>query len=62
MRALARGRTNAEIAADLFVSLSTVKTHLGHIQAKIGARNRVEIVVWAWETGLPQSDPHPPAA
>jgi DNA-binding NarL/FixJ family response regulator len=52
VRALARGRTNAEIAADLFVSLSTVKTHLGHIQAKIGARNRVEIVVWAWETGL----------
>ena len=52
VRALARGRTNGEIAADLFVSLSTVKTHLGHIQAKIGARNRVEIVVWAWETGL----------
>jgi DNA-binding NarL/FixJ family response regulator len=52
VRALARGMTNAEIAADLFVSLSTVKTHLGHIQAKIGARNRVEIVVWAWETGL----------
>ena len=55
VRALARGRTNAEIAADLFVSLSTVKTHLGHVQAKIGARNRVEIVVWAWETGLAQS-------
>jgi DNA-binding NarL/FixJ family response regulator len=52
VRALASGRTNAEIASDLFVSLSTVKTHLAHVQAKIGARNRVEIAAWAWETGL----------
>jgi DNA-binding NarL/FixJ family response regulator len=52
VRALARGRTNAEIAGDLFVSLSTVKTHLAHVQAKIGARNRVEIAAWAWESGL----------
>ena len=50
-RAVARGRTNAEIAAELFVSLSTVKTHLTNIQAKLDARNRVEIAAWAWETG-----------
>jgi len=52
VRALARGRTNAEIAADLFVSLSTVKTHLANVHAKLGARNRVEVAAWAWEHGL----------
>ena len=52
VRAVARGRTNAEIAAELFVSLSTVKTHLTNIQAKLTARNRVEIAAWAWENGL----------
>ncbi|WP_181784786.1 response regulator [Pseudonocardia pini] len=52
VRAVARGRTNNEIAAELFVSLSTVKTHLGNVQAKISARNRVEIAAWAWEHGL----------
>jgi DNA-binding NarL/FixJ family response regulator len=53
-RAIARGRTNAEIAADLFISLSTVKSHLASIHNKLGARNRVEIASWAWETGLAQ--------
>jgi DNA-binding NarL/FixJ family response regulator len=48
---VAQGRTNAEIAADLHVSLSTVKTHLASIMTKLGARNRVEIVMWAYETG-----------
>jgi DNA-binding NarL/FixJ family response regulator len=52
VRAVARGRTNAEIAGDLFVSLSTVKTHLAHAQAKLGARNRVEVAAWAWESGV----------
>ncbi|MGG2465435.1 response regulator [Streptomyces sp. RGM 3693] len=52
VRALATGRTNAEIADELFVSLSTVKTHLANVQAKLAARNRVEIAAWAWETGL----------
>jgi DNA-binding NarL/FixJ family response regulator len=47
---VARGRTNAEIAAELHVSLSTVKTHLTSIMTKLGARNRVEIVMWAYET------------
>jgi DNA-binding NarL/FixJ family response regulator len=48
---LARGHTNAEIGAELHISLSTVKTHLGSIQAKLGARNRVECAAWAWQTG-----------
>ncbi|GAA5054908.1 response regulator transcription factor [Thermocatellispora tengchongensis] len=52
VRLVARGRTNQEVAAELFVSLSTVKTHLGSIFAKLGTRNRVEIAAWAWETGV----------
>ncbi|RJQ91254.1 response regulator [Amycolatopsis panacis] len=51
-KALARGRTNAEITGELVISLSTVKSHLASIQRKIAARNRTEIVVWAWESGL----------
>ncbi|MFI7135326.1 response regulator [Nonomuraea sp. NPDC050153] len=52
VRLVARGRTNQEVAAELFVSLSTVKTHLGSIQARLGVRNRVEIAAWAWESGV----------
>ena len=52
VRLVALGHTNAEIAASMFVSLSTVKTHLGSIQLKLAARNRVEIAAWAWRTGL----------
>ncbi len=51
-RLVARGRTNEELAAELYVSLSTVKTHLGNVQRKLAARNRVEIAAWAWEHGL----------
>jgi DNA-binding NarL/FixJ family response regulator len=47
---VARGRTNAEIADELHISLSTVKTHLASLMNKLGARNRVEIVMWAYET------------
>jgi len=49
---IAKGRTNQEIAAELFISLSTVKTHLASIQHKLGVRNRVGIAAWAWESKL----------
>lgn len=52
VKAVARGRTNQEIGAELFISLGTVKTHLSSIQAKLDVRNRVEIAAWAWERGL----------
>ncbi|MGW0771616.1 response regulator [Streptomyces sp. NPDC002676] len=52
IRAIARGRTNQEIAAELFISLSTVKSHLATIQKKLQVRNRVEIAAWAWESRL----------
>ncbi len=48
---VARGRTNAEIADDLCISLSTVKSHLASLMSKLGARNRVELAMWAYETG-----------
>jgi DNA-binding NarL/FixJ family response regulator len=48
---VARGRTNSEIADDLHISLSTVKTHLASLMRKLDARNRVEIAMWAYETG-----------
>jgi DNA-binding NarL/FixJ family response regulator len=50
VRLLARGGTNAEIAAELFISAGTVKNHIATIQRKVGARNRVGIAAWAWET------------
>lgn len=50
LSAVARGRTNAEIAAELHISLSTVKTHVASLMNKLGARNRVEIAIWAFET------------
>jgi DNA-binding NarL/FixJ family response regulator len=49
--AVARGRTNNEIADELYISLSTVKTHLAALMRKLDARNRVEIAIWAHETG-----------
>ncbi len=52
VRLIARGRTNAEIAAELFISVGTVKTHLGSVQSKISLRNRVEVAAWAWERRL----------
>jgi DNA-binding NarL/FixJ family response regulator len=55
IQAIARGRTNQEIADELFISLSTVKSHLTSVQRKLGARNRVEIAAWAWESRLMES-------
>jgi DNA-binding NarL/FixJ family response regulator len=48
--AAARGRTNSEIGDELAISLSTVKTHITALMRKLNARNRVEIVMWAYET------------
>lgn len=47
---VARGRTNAEIAAELFIGLSTVKTHVASLMVKLGVRNRVELAIWAHHT------------
>ncbi|MEO3872229.1 response regulator transcription factor [Nonomuraea sp. B12E4] len=52
VQAIARGRTNQEIADELFLSLSTVKGYVSGIMDKLGARNRVEVVAWAWESRL----------
>jgi DNA-binding NarL/FixJ family response regulator len=57
VRLVALGRTNAEIAAEIYVSLSTVKTHLSSVQLKLAARNRVEIAAWAWQHGYAQPRP-----
>jgi DNA-binding NarL/FixJ family response regulator len=53
-RAVARGLTNAQIAGDLYLGETTVKTHIANILAKLNLRDRVQIVVFAYETGLVQ--------
>lgn len=52
VREVARGLTNIEVAAELYVTVSTVKTHLARVQEKLGARNRVEVAIWAHRSGL----------
>ena len=49
---IGRGRANAEIATDLFISEQTVKTHVGKVLAKLGARDRVQAVIFAYDAGL----------
>ena len=50
--AIATGRNNAEIAAELFLSESTIKTHVGSVLRKLDLRDRVQVVVFAHEHGL----------
>jgi DNA-binding NarL/FixJ family response regulator len=51
VKLVASAKTNLEIAEELSITPGTVKTHLANIQRKLGARNRVAIAAWAWETG-----------
>lgn len=51
LSAVAAGLTNAEIAEQHFISLGTAKAHIANLMSKLNARNRVELVIWAYETG-----------
>ena len=55
---VAKGWTNHEIADEMHISISTVKTHLASLMRKLGARNRVEIAMWAYETGRVGENDH----
>jgi DNA-binding NarL/FixJ family response regulator len=57
LRLIGRGATNSEIGAALFVSEGTVKTHIGHVFAKLGLRDRAAAIVWAFDHGLVNAQP-----
>jgi DNA-binding NarL/FixJ family response regulator len=61
-RLLARGLSNAEIGRELYISETTVKTHVTHILQKLNVRDRVQAVVLAHETGIVEADDPPPSS
>ena len=54
LQLVARGLANSEIAARLFISEATIRTHIGHVLTKLGLRDRVQAVIYAYETGMLQ--------
>ncbi len=60
LRLIALGLSNAQIGQELFISETTVKTHVTHILSKLGLHDRVQVVVLAYQTGIVEADGRPP--